>query len=177
MIRNTRHIIFSITLNLRDHLRSRMLLLGVLYLLPMISMSQGNGDPLGFQGLSSLNIVSAQSLAQGNTSIAQTGDANSLFSNPAGLGDINRLQISITGKSSQWYQHENQFWTESRLHPLLPAILEGRYVPDPQYGSMSDIEMVDHMTPDDYAIPVMGYDQFSSEVADWKDNYSSQNYG
>jgi len=174
MIRNTRHIIFSITLNLRDHLRSRMLLLGVLYLLPMLSMSQGNGDPLGFQGLSSLNVFSAQSLAQGNTSIAQTGDANSLFSNPAGLGDINRLQISITGKSSQWYQHENQFWTESRLHPLLPAILEGRYVPDPQYGSMTDIEMVDHMTPDDYAIPVMGYDQFSSEVADWKDNYSSQ---
>ena len=174
MIRNTNHTFFSFTLKLRSHLRPGIFLLAVLYFLPTVSMSQGNGDPLGFQGLSSLNVFSAQALAQGNTSIAQTGDVTSLLNNPAGLGDINRLQISITGKSSHWKQHENQYWTESRLHPLLPAILDGRYVPDPQYNGMTADVLVDSMSPDDYATPVIGYDQFSPEVADWKDNYSSQ---
>ncbi len=174
VIRNTNYTIFSITLKLRSHLRSGIFLLGVLFSLPAVLMSQGNGDPLGFQGLSSLNVFSAQALAQGNTYIAQTGDVNSLFNNPAGLGDINRLQISITGKSSQWKQHENQYWTESRLHPLLPAILDGRYVPDPQFNGMTDDVLVDSMSTDDYATPVIGYDQFSPEVADWNDNYSSQ---
>ena len=174
MIRNTNHTFFSFTLKLRSHLRPGIFLLAVLYFLPTVSMSQGNGDPLGFQGLSSLNVFSAQALAQGNTSIAQTGDVTSLLNNPAGLGDINRLQISITGKSSHWKQHENQYWTESRLHPLLPAILDGRYVPDPQYNGMTADVLVDSMSTDDYATPVIGYDQFSPEVADWKDNYSSQ---
>ena len=149
MIRNTNHTFFSFTLKLRSHLRPGIFLLAVLYFLPTVSMSQGNGDPLGFQGLSSLNVFSAQALAQGNTSIAQTGDVTSLLNNPAGLGDINRLQISITGKSSHWKQHENQYWTESRLHPLLPAILDGRYVPDPQYNGMTADVLVDSMSPDD----------------------------
>ena len=174
MIRNTNHTFFSFTLKLRSHIRPDILLLAMLYFLPTVSLSQGNGDPLGFQGLSTLNVFSAQALAQGNTSIAQTGDVTSLLNNPAGLGDINRLQISITGKSSHWKQHENQYWTESRLHPLLPAILDGRYVPDPQYNGMTADVLVDSMSPDDYATPVIGYDQFSPEVADWKDNYSSQ---
>ena len=174
MIRNTNHTIFSFTLKLHSHIRFSFLLLGVLYFLPTVSMSQGNGDPLGFQGLSSLNVFSAQALAQGNTSIAQTGDVNTLFNNPAGLGDINRLQISITGKSSQWKQHENQYWTESRLHPLLPAILDGRYVPNPHHNGLLDTELVNLMSPDDYAIPLLGFDQYSPEVADWKDSYISQ---
>lgn len=148
------------------------LLIGLL-LIPIVYFAQGNGDPLRFQGLSSLNIFSAQTLAQGNTSTAQTGDINSLFSNPAGLGDINRIQLSITGKSSHWKQHENQFWTESRLHPLLPALLDGRYVPDPRNNGKTDSELVELMSPDDYAIPLLGYDQFSPEVADWMDNYTS----
>ena len=88
MIRNTNHTIFSFTLKLHSHIRFSFLLLGALYFLPTVSMSQGNGDPLGFQGLSSLNVFSAQALSQGNTSIAQTGDVNSLLNNPAGLGDI-----------------------------------------------------------------------------------------
>ena len=59
MIRNTNHTIFSFTLKLLSHLRFSFLLLGVLYFLPTVSMSQGNGDPLGFQGLSKLNMFSA----------------------------------------------------------------------------------------------------------------------
>ena len=174
MIRNTNHTIFSFTLKLLSHLRFSFLLLGVLYFLPTVSTSQGNGDPLGFQGLSTLNVFSAQALAQGYTSIAQTGDVNSLFNNPAGLGDINQMQISITGKSSQWKQHENQYWTESRKHPLLPALLDGRYLPNPSYNGMLDTALVRLMSPDDYAIPLLGFDQYSPEVADWKDSYISQ---
>ena len=174
MIRNTNHTIFSFTLKFLSHLRFSFLLLGVLYFLPTVSMSQGNGDPLGFQGLSKLNMFSAQALAQGNTSIAQTGVVNSLFNNPAGLGDIERLQISISGKSSQWKQHENQYWTESRLHPLLPAILDGRYVPNPHHNGLLDTALVNLMSPDDYTIPLLGFDQYSPEVADWKDSYISQ---
>ena len=174
MIRNTNHTIFSFTLKLLSHLRFSFLLLGVLYFLPTVSLSQGNGDPLGFQGLSTLNVFSAHALAQGNTFIAQTGDVNSLFNNPAGLGDIERLQISISGKSSQWKQHENQYWTESRQHPLLPAILDGRYVPDPRHNGLLDTALVKLMSPDDYAIPLLGFDQYSPEVADWKDSYLSQ---
>ena len=174
MFRSANHSIFSITLKLPGHLRFSFLLLGVLYFFPAFSMSQGNGDPLGFQGLSTLNVFSAKALAQGNTSMAQTGDVNSLFNNPAGLGGINRMQISITGKSSQWKQHENQFWTENRKHPLLPALLDGRYVPDPSNNGLLDTELVKLMSPDDYATPLVGYDQYSPQVADWKDSYSSQ---
>jgi len=136
-------------------------------------MSQGNGDPLGFQGLSALNVYGAMGVAQGRTSIAQSGDVNSLYANPAGLGNINRIQLSITGKSSQWKQHENQFWTENRKHPLLPAILDGRYVPNPQYNGLLDTTLVNLMSPDDYNIPLLGFDQYSPEVADWKDNYKA----
>ena len=86
MFGNTNHTIFSFTLKLHSHLRPGIFLLAVLYFLPTVLMSQGNGDPLGFQGLSSLNVFSAQALAQGNTSFAQTGDVTSLLNNPAGLG-------------------------------------------------------------------------------------------
>jgi len=145
--------------------------------LPVWIFAQGNGDPLTFQGLSTPNDLGVRALAMGNAYTAQTGDLNALYFNSAGLADIQKFQFSISVKSTARLQQENQFWTESRKHPLLPTILEGRYIPDPANNGAVDDSLIAWISPEDVALPVTGVDPFSKEAADWQHKKSGLPFG
>lgn len=132
---------------------------------------QGNGDALGFQGISNSSPNNARAVALGSALTAYDDGIEAIFFNPAGLVGLDRISFHYSGRTAQWHQRENQFWTESRLHPLLPALLDGRYVMDPRLNGVEIDSLIETLQPDEYSIPVMGKDPLSRGAADWQEDH------
>src|SRR4030065_1661472 len=58
---------------------------------------QHRGDNLSFQGITLENNTGTRALAMGNAFTSITGDVLSVYYNPAGLADLTKFQISVSG--------------------------------------------------------------------------------
>lgn len=138
-------------------------------ILSSIVFGQHRGDNLSFQGLSTPNDVGVNAIAMGGAYLAQSGNISSIFWNPAGLSDITKIQISISGNSSSKMWRENQEYRPNRYFVTLPYYLEGLYIPDPKNSGQWDYQLAQDSS---YYVnpPVMGQDPFSKAAADWQVN-------
>src|ERR1035437_9306247 len=100
--------------------------------------AQHRGDNLSFQGTTSANLLGVKALAEGGAFTAQTGDLSSLFYNPAGLSDIEKIQINIAGNYNTTLWREHQEWRPDRLFVTLPFYLSGLAPLDPKYDGQLD---------------------------------------
>ena len=138
-----------------------------IFLLPAILFAQHRGDNLTFQGFPLNNNSGVKAIALGGAFTSQTGDVNSLFYNPAGLADIENLQISIGANSYSKLWRENQAYRPNRMFWTMAFYLEGLYIPDPKNNGKWDYELAQDsayiVTP-----PALGLEPFSEEAADWQ---------
>lgn len=128
---------------------------------------QHRGDNLSFQGLNTVNGTGVKIAAMGGADIAGLGDLSSVFSNPAGLADINNISISINANNyeKQWW--ENQDYRPNRQFTNLSFMLDGLYVPNPENNGKWDYDaFFDDST---YIVkdPKLGLDPYSKEAANW----------
>ena len=132
------------------------------------SYPQHRGDNLYFQGLNLESASGTRALAMGGAYASISGDVNSLFHNPAGLADINKFQITVSGGNYSKTWRENQNYRPNRYFVTLPFYLEGLYIPDPADNGRWDYAIAQD-TSKNYVVnpPELGLDPFSKEAADW----------
>lgn len=130
---------------------------------------QHRGDNLSFQGITFENNSGTKALAMGNAFTSVTGEVLSVFYNPAGLADINKFQISVSGGYLSKLWRENQNYRPNRFFVTLPFYLEGLYIPDPADNGRWDYEIA-RDTNKNYPVnlPELGLDPFSEDAADWQ---------
>ena len=93
--------------------------------LPVAGIAQDNGQDFRFQGISEVPDFMVKASALGNAYTAVTGDLPSLYINPAGLADLKKIQISISGS---WYKKEmweNHFWWGGGNDVILVRLWDG----------------------------------------------------
>lgn len=148
-------------------MQKKINLILLLFLLPFTLFAQHRGDNLAFQGFPVNNNVGVKAIALGGAYTSQTGDVSSLFYNPAGLANINNLQVSIGANRSANSWRENQAFRPNRMFWTLAFYLEGLYTPDPANNGIWDYELAQDSS---YIVrePVLGLDPFGEEAADWK---------
>jgi len=131
--------------------------------------SQHRGDNLSFQGISFENSLGTKALAIGGAYSSISGDVLSIFYNPAGLADINKFQISVSGINQSKMWRENQNYRPNRFFVTLPFYLEGLYIPDPADNGRWDYEIAQD-TSKNYVVnpPDLGLEPYSEEAADWQ---------
>ncbi|MDR3610376.1 MAG: hypothetical protein P4L27_07440 [Ignavibacteriaceae bacterium] len=131
--------------------------------------AQHRGDNLSFQGTTSTNLLGVKALAEGGAFTAQTGDLSSLFYNPAGLSDIEKIQINVAGDYNTTLWREHQEWRPDRLFVTLPFYLSGLAPLDPKYDGQLDTA---RFRDPNYVVksPKLGLDPYSKEAADWNKN-------
>jgi hypothetical protein len=132
--------------------------------------AQNRGNALAFQGLDSKPSMSVRSAGMGNAFTAIGGDVNALYSNPAGLASMNRIQIQISAgnQSRSWW--ENQIYRPNRLFFTLPFYLERLYIPDPANNGRWDHEVFfEGLLDTSYVVslPDTGLENYSKDAADW----------
>ena len=129
--------------------------------------AQHNGDSLSFQGYPAEFTMGVKALAMGGAYTANTGDLNSLFYNPAGLADVNELQLTIGMNSYQKLWRENQTFRPNRLYWTMAFYLEGLYVPDPANNGVWDYEFARDSS---FVVqdPQTGKDSYGEDAADWQ---------
>lgn len=129
---------------------------------------QHRGDNLSFQGINFENDFSVPALGMGNASVALSGSLSSVFTNPAGLADISKIQVSVSGSNLERNWRENQDYRPNRYFVTLPFYLEGLYVPLPENNNRWDHEVArDTSNPYAVDLPGLGLDPFSEEASDW----------
>jgi len=139
----------------------------IFFLLPGFTMAQHRGDNLAFQGLPQNNSIGVKAIALGSAFTSRSGDINSLFYNPAGLADIDGLQISIGANRYAKLWRENQVYRPNRMFWTMSFYLEGLYTPDPANNGKWDYELAQDSS---YIVnpPQLGLDPFSEQAADWQ---------
>ncbi len=139
----------------------------ILFFLPNFITAQHRGDNLAFQGLPQNNSIGVKAIAIGSAFTSRSGDINSLFYNPAGLAEIEDLQVSIGANRYSKMWRENQVYRPNRMFWTMAFYLEGLYTPDPKNNGKWDYELAQDsayiVTP-----PDLGLEPFSEEAADWQ---------
>ncbi|MBD3383359.1 hypothetical protein GF407_00405 [candidate division KSB1 bacterium] len=133
-----------------------------------IAWTQHRGDNLAFQGLSIPEGNGVKALAMGSAYTSVSGDVNALFHNPAGLGGIDKVQFSFELNSNNKIWRENQIYRPCRQFVNVGFILDGLYVPKPEYNGWYDWEAFLEDTTLAAEEPLLGTDYFSEEAADWQ---------
>ena len=148
-------------------MQKQIILILIIFLLPSIILAQHRGDNLAFQGLPQNNSVGVKAIALGSAFTSRSGDLNSLFYNPAGLADIEGLEISVGANRYSKLWRENQAYRPNRMFWTMAFYLEGLYTPDPANNGKWDYELAQDsayiVTP-----PKLGLEPFSEEAADWQ---------
>ncbi len=139
-----------------------------LLLFNYLAMSQHRGDNLSFQGLPLQDGAGVKSTALANAYTSRSGDVNSIFSNPAGLADIQGLQFTIGANSLSRSWRENQVYRPNRMFWTMAFYLEGLYTPDPANNGVWDYELAKDTS---YVVsePETGLDPYSEKAADWQE--------
>lgn len=139
-----------------------------LLLFNCLAISQHRGDNLSFQGLPLQDGAGVKSAALANAYTSRSGDVNSIFSNPAGLADIQKFQFTIAANSTNRSWRENQAYRPNRMFWTLAFYLEGLYIPDPANNGVWDYELAKDTS---YVVrePETGLDPYSEEAADWQE--------
>ncbi len=138
--------------------------------LALSALAQHRGDNLAFQGISFPNENGVKALAMGGAYASLTGDINSLFWNPAGLAEVDGVQMSVSANAYQKSWRENQVYRTNRYFLTLPFYLEKLYIPNPANNGKWDHEIFISERDSSYLIrqPEMGKDVFSKEAAEWE---------
>lgn len=146
---------------------SLILVIFAIVAVPAVLLPQHRGDDLSFQGMRDL-LTMNQGHAHPLVFVAGGNDASILMSNPAALGSLDRIALSITGSNETRKWREAQYYRPNRLFVTLPFYLEGYYVPDPVNNGILDYDLALDDTNYVVSEPLMGLDRFSSEAADWR---------
>ncbi|MCF7804877.1 MAG: outer membrane protein transport protein [Candidatus Marinimicrobia bacterium] len=144
----------------------------LLFLTVTTGFSQHRGDEIAFQGLANSADYSVKPLAMGNAYNASSGEIQSLYFNPAGLANLEKMQFSISGSASRKHWRENQEYRPNRLFVTLPFYLEGLYTPSSlNVDSITGEPVLDEDIAIDsnYVVndPELGLDPYSRDAADW----------
>ncbi len=133
--------------------------------------AQHRGDNLSMQGIFNPVNTGTRAMAMAGAFTSYSGDVNSLFYNPAGLADIDNLQISISADNYGQNWRENQDYRPNRIYWTMAFYLEGLYVPDPANNGVWDYIFAQDTN---YTVrePEIGLEPYSEEAADWKKNFN-----
>ena len=120
----------------RYHLAMFMIFLA----LPFVSMAQGAGDPLTFQGMSQSVFPDVRGAGMGSATIASGRTASALFSNPAGLASIDAIDVRIGGVGISSWQRQAQEWIPNRMYAGLSILMEDKWagIKDPLVFNPAD---------------------------------------
>ncbi len=146
-----------------------------IFLILAISLgAQHRGDNLAFQGLAQSNQNSVRATAMGGAFTGVSGDLGAIYWNPAGLSDINGLQVSVSAASVNRLWQENQDYRPNRFEMTLPFYLERLYTPDPKNNGLWDYDIFIADRDSAYFVtpPITGKDRYDEAVADWQKKYS-----
>src|ERR1035437_4551446 len=141
---------------------------GILFfLITSIGLAQHRGDQFFYQGTDIPNSEGSRSLAMCGAFSAMTGDINTIFYNPAGLAEINKITMTYYGDRDFNLWREYQEYRPTPYLGTLSLFLEGLI----RIGSYND-GVYDYIAYRDSAYiiinPKMGVDPFSKDAADWQ---------
>lgn len=149
-------------------------MLKISFVVPLLFMwqntllAQHRGDDLHFQGLDLVNRDGVRAMAMGGAFSAATGELDALFWNPAGLVGLTGLQFTANYSSADALWREAQDYRPNRQVVTMSFILDGLYMPNPDYNGWIDSDaFLDDST---YLVnePELGNDSYSEEAADWQ---------
>jgi hypothetical protein len=139
----------------------------LVFLLPVAGVAQDNGQNLRFQGISEVPDFMVKSSAMGGAYTAVTGDLPSLYYNPAGLADLKKIQISVSGNSFKKEMWEDNFWWGGGYDVILVRLWDGSMpLPPRELAGKKAYEIWPNETLPDFHVPV-GTDYFDKARADW----------
>ncbi len=139
-------------------------------ILPVSGVAQDNGQNLRFQGISEVPDFMVKASAMGNAYTAVTGDLPSLYFNPAGLADLKKIQIAISGNSFKKEMWENTLWWGGGADVVLVRLWDGSMpLPPRELEGKKAYEIWPDQTLPDFHVP-MGTDYFDKARADWIHN-------
>jgi hypothetical protein len=134
----------------------------------MCGFAQHRGDNLAFQGVSIPEGNGVKAVAMGGAYTAVTGGVQSIYWNPAGMADINRLEISFQADSYSRMWQENQVFRPMRQFVMLSLILEGLHVPNPAFNGRYDYDAFKEDSTYTVKDPLLAEDVYSEKAADWQ---------
>lgn len=154
-------------LNFKNSLLYSLIILLAIMLLPQIH-AQHRGDNLRFQGLDLQNRSGIKATAMGGAFTAVSGEMDAFFWNPAGMIGMNGPQITLNGNSNDHLWRESQDYRPNRQVVTMSFILDGLYMPNPEFNGWLDNEAF--FEDSTYIInePLLGADSYSEEAADWQ---------
>ncbi len=129
--------------------------------------AQHRGDLFSFQGLGQTVDGGAQAMAMGGAWTAMSGQLDNLFHNSAGLANLKKRIVSVSGNyyKKDWW--ENQVYRPDRYFVTLPFYLEGMYVPDPKNNGVLDRDLALDSSYVVHPPKDSGKRVDSKEAADW----------
>ncbi|MFH0990595.1 MAG: hypothetical protein V1799_11330 [bacterium] len=89
------------------------------------AFAQGYDNPLSMQGLNRTTTPSVSSRAAGGTMLGIKNDASLMFSNPAMLGSLQGLQLSLGGLQQSTYSKQDQRYGGIQSHSAFSPLVEG----------------------------------------------------
>jgi hypothetical protein len=113
--------------NLFTNLYLILIIFCFLFSFENVSFAQGTrfNEPLTIQGLDNNTNSSAVSRALGGTSIGIKNDASVMFSNPAGLLNLNSFQITLGNSYWKLDQNQTQQYGPAKYYPNFSLLMEG----------------------------------------------------
>jgi opacity protein-like surface antigen len=94
---------------------------------PALMLSQGAGAPLTLQGLDQSTLGDVRGRGMGGAVLASTQSANAVFTNPALLTRIDRLEVRMAGTGVATIQRQSQEWTPNRLYAGFSILMEDKW--------------------------------------------------
>ncbi|MFH0991220.1 MAG: hypothetical protein V1799_14525 [bacterium] len=148
-------------------------------------IAQHNGDPLLFQGLTERNQVGVKGSAYGNAFTSRSNDLNALFSNAAGLADLQSIQISVSTHYRDFLTRDNQNFYPGSGYVGTSLYLEHLLIPDPAWNNIWDDSLrtivydslgtpigTNWWNADKLQWPVQGVDDYSKEATDHEQTFN-----
>lgn len=147
---------------------ARNLVVFVMLFLTSMVFSQHRGDNLSFQGTDFVNRNGVRATAMGGAFTSMSGELDAFFWNPAGLTGLPGFQATANFSSGERTWRESQDYRPNRQVVTLSFILDGLYMPNPEFNGWIDNEAFFEDSTYIVNEPLLGADGYSEEAADWQ---------